>query len=433
MQAMPKVTRDKAKAERHNPLAEDILEYESSKNLRATPRIKKGKGSKKADEEGGPVPEGISRKVMKIIQEQKLEDGDTDGFPEEALGEAGEDAEDLVMDVDVDEDGFVVMPGQMSAEEERALSMFMPSASTAKEGTSLADMILQKIQEHESRADREEQVAAQTAAIGALSPKVLQVYRDIGKWLQHYKTGKMPKAFKVIPNLANWEEVLALTKPIDWSPAAMYEAVAIFSSNLDARMAQRFFNLVLLPAVRQNIAQYKKLNFHYYRSLRKALFKPAGFFKGILLPLVQNDCTLREALILGSVVGKASIPTMHVASTIILLSELTPWYGTTSIVLTALLNKKSALPARAIDSMVMHFASFKQSEEMLPLVWHRCLLVFVQRYKFELNDGHKQQLKEVLRVHTHDAIATEVRRELFAPKPGVAGPASTGAAAMDLS
>lgn len=45
-------------------------------------------------------------------------------------------------------------------------------------------------------------------------------------------------------------------------------------------MAQRFYNLVLLPRVRDDIAEYKRLNFHLYMALKKALFKPAAWFKG---------------------------------------------------------------------------------------------------------------------------------------------------------
>ena len=45
-------------------------------------------------------------------------------------------------------------------------------------------------------------------------------------------------------------------------------------------MAQRFFNLVLLPRVRDDIAEYKRLNFHLYMALKKALFKPGAWFKG---------------------------------------------------------------------------------------------------------------------------------------------------------
>lgn len=67
----------------------------------------------------------------------------------------------------------------------------------------------------------------------------------------------------------------------------MYAATRIFTSNLTEKMAQRFFNLVLLPRVRDDIAEYKKLNFHLYQALRKALFKPGAFFKGFLLPLCE--------------------------------------------------------------------------------------------------------------------------------------------------
>ena len=33
----------------------------------------------------------------------------------------------------------------------------------------------------------------------------------------------MPKAFKVIPNLQNWEEILYLTEPESWTPHAVYQ------------------------------------------------------------------------------------------------------------------------------------------------------------------------------------------------------------------
>ena len=50
---------------------------------------------------------------------------------------------------------------------------------------------------------------------------------------------------------------------------------------------RRFFNLALLPRVRDDIAEFKRLNFHLFMALKKALFKPAAFFKGILLPLCE--------------------------------------------------------------------------------------------------------------------------------------------------
>lgn len=67
----------------------------------------------------------------------------------------------------------------------------------------------------------------------------------------------------------------------------MYQGVRIFASNLKENMAQRFYNLVLLPRVRDDIDEYKKLNFHLYQALKKALFKPGAFMKGILIPLCE--------------------------------------------------------------------------------------------------------------------------------------------------
>lgn len=117
--------------------------------------------------------------------------------------------------------------------------------------------------------------------------RVKTMYDGVKEVLQKYRSGKLPKAFKIIPNLKNWEQILYITDPPSWSAAAMYQATRIFASNLKEKMAQRFYNLVLLPRIRDDLAEYKRLNFHLYQALRKALFKPAGFMKGIILPLLE--------------------------------------------------------------------------------------------------------------------------------------------------
>jgi essential nuclear protein 1 len=432
---MPKAQKEKAtKALRHNPLAADVDE-EQNVGLRKTPRVKRRTQAKDGDVEDDVLPASISAKVMQVAQAQKTEDDrtragvDFDDLPDDVEIEEGEEIED----VEIDEEGFALLQGA-SEEEERAMALFMPGSAAQQSGPSLADMILQKIHEHENRKLGQEDVsAAPTGQAAGMSSKVIEVYGEIGKWLKTYKSGKLPKAFKVIPSLTNWEEVLALTGPLTWSPAATYEAVNIFASNLNPRMAQRFYNLVLLPAVRQNIATYKKLNFHYYRSLRKALFKPAAFFKGIVLPLAAENCTLREAMILGSVLSKASIPPMHGGAALVRMCSMTPWYGTTSILIAALVNKKYALPLKVVEMLVMHFCAFGSDERMLPVVWHRAQLVFVQRYKFDLNDDQRRRLKELLKVHYHDAITPEIKRELSTLKPGQGQAPSDGASAMDTS
>lgn len=415
-----------AKGNRHNPLAEEILEEESNRNIRKTPRQKQPRGRDKTAEDEDTLPAGVSKKVMDMAQKQKAEEEDeAEGLVDIDEGMANDGASSVgdaasvceLSDVEVDEEGFVIGQGATD-EEERALAMFLPKKGDQPQGRTLADIILEKIAEKEAAKERGE--TADKPQDAGLSPKVLQVYTEIGKWMKHYRSGKMPKAFKVVPKLTNWEEVLSLTQPLNWSPNAMYEAVKMFASNLNPRMAQRFFNLVLLPAVREDLQEHKRLNFHYYRALHKSLFKPAAFFKGIVLPLVAENCTLKEAVIISSVIAKASVPLVHAAAVLVRLCQMTPWYGTTSIVITALVNKKYALPLRTIDALVRHFCAFESDDRQLPVVWHTSLLVFVQRYKYEINAEQRRQLLNLLKVHFHEGIGGEVRRELCAPKPGEA-------------
>jgi len=40
-----------------------------------------------------------------------------------------------------------------------------------------------------------------------MDEKVVAVYKGVGLIMKRFTTGKVPKAFKIIPNLQNWEEV----------------------------------------------------------------------------------------------------------------------------------------------------------------------------------------------------------------------------------
>ena len=82
----------------------------------------------------------------------------------------------------------------------------------------------------------------------------------------------------------------------------MFQATRLFASNFNPKLAQRFYNLVLLPRVRDDLSEYKRLNFHLFMALKKAIFKPAAFFKGILLPICEVRghvcCNIRLNLLL---------------------------------------------------------------------------------------------------------------------------------------
>ena len=48
-------------------------------------------------------------------------------------------------------------------------------------------------------------------------------------------------------------------------------ATRLCASNMKPKQAQRFYSLVLLPAVQDDIAAHKRLNFHFDLALTKAL------------------------------------------------------------------------------------------------------------------------------------------------------------------
>lgn len=69
------------------------------------------------------------------------------------------------------------------------------------------------------------------------------------------------------------------TKPRNRSPVSVFMATRLFSSNLNEKMAQRFYYLILLGRVRRDIDENGRLNYHLYNALKKAVYKPAAFYK----------------------------------------------------------------------------------------------------------------------------------------------------------
>lgn len=117
----------------------------------------------------------------------------------------------------------------------------------------------------------------------------------MGHLLSRYKSGPLPKAFKILPTLPSWFELLALTLPENWTPHATFAATRIFSMQLDAKQCHRFYREILLERAREEIANTSKLSVHLYDALRRATRKPAPFFKGILFPLCEVSISSRDA------------------------------------------------------------------------------------------------------------------------------------------
>lgn len=85
-----------------------------------------------------------------------------------------------------------------------------------------------------------------------------------------------------------WPTLVMLTNPEDWTPHATLAATRLFASNLDPKQSQKFYKEILLEKVREEIGgEGNKLSVQSYAALKKAIYKPAAFFKGILFPLCE--------------------------------------------------------------------------------------------------------------------------------------------------
>ncbi|CAO2821957.1 unnamed protein product [Amaranthus hypochondriacus] len=293
---------------------------------------------------------------------------------------------------------------QINEEDEKLLEAFL-SKDVGPQPT-LGDVIAARIKEQDINMSSEARPTLK------LDSNVIEHYKAMGKLLSTYTSGKLPKGFKHIPAMSCWEEVLYLTEPEKWSPAAVYQATRIFASNMSSKRAERFYKLVLLPRVREDIRKHKRLHFELFQTLKKALYKPAAFNKGILFPLFKSgNCNLREAVIVGSVVQKMSIPRDHSSVALLRLAEM-DYCGTTSYIMKLLIDKKHALPHRVIDALVGHFMRFLDDSRVMPVIWHQTLLAFVQRYRHDLRKEDKDNLNQLMQKQRHYLVTPEILREL---------------------
>lgn len=380
---------------------------------------KRSKAAKHHQKQDKMISSGISSKILKeamIQQKEVLEESEEPNATKSAFVFAEEEQSKRRVEEDEDDiddfGGFNETQSQfgnyeeeIDEDDERLLEAFL--SKDAGPQVTLADLIIKKIKENDANI-----ASGETRPLPKLDESFINLYKGVGEFLSKYTAGKMPKAFKHIPSTQMWEQVLYLTEPEKWTPNAMFQATRIFASNLNAKKAERFYKLVLLPRIRDDIRKNKKLHFALYQALKKSLYKPAAFNKGILFPLCKSGtCNLREAVIIGSVIEKVSIPMLHSSVALLKLAEM-EYCGTTSYFIKLLLEKKYGLPYRVVDAIVAHFMRFLEDTRVMPVIWHQSLLAFVQRYKNELRKEDKDDLRILLKKQKHKLVTPEIIREL---------------------
>ncbi|KAI5813093.1 Bystin-domain-containing protein [Pyronema omphalodes] len=420
---MPKATAPDSRTQRrHNPLHEELIETSTGGPLR---KVARNKRKEKQDRPEDYVDSGLSKKILQLAKEQQDEIEEEKEALEKVGGDLGflganggqmryeqeeESDEGEYEEYEEYEDVEEVEEVEVDEGDEEMFARFMPQQTEQR--MTLADKILQKIAEHEARLAANSGAAPQDE-VPHLPQKVVEVYTKVGILLSRYKSGKLPKAFKIIPSLRNWEEILTITRPDKWTANACYEATKLFVSQKSSQ-CQKFLNMILMDRIRDDIQENKKLNIHLYNCLKKCLYKPAAFFKGFLFPLVQSgSCSLKEAQIIGSVLTRISIPALHSSAALLHLCEM-HYTGPTSVFIKVLIDKKYALPYKAVDALVFHFLRFKSDPKDLPLLWHKSFLCFAERYKNDITEDQRDALLDLLQVKGHHLMAAEIRRQLIA-------------------
>ncbi|GBF87629.1 bystin [Raphidocelis subcapitata] len=464
--------RKKQRRQRPNKHKQDLgeqLEDPASYGVRTRPRgdKKRGRGDDDGDGDGdgGPLSQKDSSRILREarLQQEELDaeaaaaDGEgpaplgagalpmsagalTAALQQLAAGgdssEGGDDGEAGYSDTDSQwgAGGVTGDDEGVTAEEEAALAAFMPPAEgqghAAGGQKSLSELIAARIRENQAARGVDVLPGPGDAPVPeGLDERVVEVYRGVGQLLSRYTTGKVRAALRVLCVLRVLRvlRVLCVLRVL----RVLYAATKMFVSNLNARLAQRFLALVLLPAVRRDVADNRRLHFALFQALRKATYKPGAFYKGLLLPLcASRSCTLREAVIFTSVLRRSSLPVLHSAAALLRLAQL-EYCGTTSFFIRVLLDKKYALPYKVVDALVQHFLRFEDDERAMPVVWHQTLLCFVQRYKHEVREADRDALRRLCGAQRHYQVTPEVLRELehSAPREAAAAARRAGAAA----
>ncbi|CAN8290491.1 unnamed protein product [Cochlearia groenlandica] len=364
------------------------------------------------------IEAGITSKIMKVALAQQKEVADEDNLennPSSAAFSAAAvvtavEEQRLKEEEEIDnfdgnfEDVDSYQQEDINEDDEKLFESFF--AKNAPPQRTLADIIIKKIKASDAKLAEEERPDPE------IDPRISKLYKGVAKIMSEYTVGKMPKAFVLITKMERWEDVLYLTEPEKWSPNAMYQATRIFAHHLKDIQIRRFYNYVLLPRVREDIRKHKRLHFSLYQALKKSLYKPSAFNKGILFPLCKSGtCTLREAVIIGSILEKCSFPMLHSCVALLNLAEM-EYCGTTSYFIKVLLEKKYCMPYRVLGALVAHFMRFVDEIRVMPVIWHQSLLAFVQRYKYELLKEDKEHFQTLLHRQKHHLVTPEIQREL---------------------
>ena len=119
--------------------------------------------------------------------DEEFEDEDEEGDTDDLIEVQGE---------------YVTSKSGLTDAEEAIVSQFLKTDGTQMK--SLADIIIEKIREKGAAPSSSSTTKSSVNEV-SIPAKVVEVFSAVGKMLQHYRSGKLPKALKMLPHLKHWE------------------------------------------------------------------------------------------------------------------------------------------------------------------------------------------------------------------------------------
>jgi essential nuclear protein 1 len=146
-------------------------------------------------------------------------------------------------------------------------------------------------------------------------------------------------------------------------PKAIVQAERLFSRNTHPEIKMYYTTTVLLPRIRTDLKENKRLDPNLFNILVKSVAQTSTFCESLILPLCASNSNLRELSVLSSVISRASIPALHSATILLRLAELEQTTSLTYLI-RAILLKNYSLPLHSIDAMVDYFVRSRSSMEV---------------------------------------------------------------------
>ncbi|KAI8366524.1 Bystin [Blakeslea trispora] len=226
--------------------------------------------------------------------------------------------------------------------------------------------------------------------------KVIQTYK---KQVRFFSSQALPKVLQIIPSLANWEAILFLTCPSNWSSDAVLKMTRLFLHHVKANQTKQYFQYILVHAVQSNLRLHQSiyLDSALHQSLMLSITSHPGLFlKGYVFTQAEH-LSLTEANLLCQII--TPLPVLYTSMALLEWASY-PLTLPICLLIDKLIDQQSPLPCRVIHSLVYGYFGHHLITSR-PYVWYQSFLSFISTYQQDLIPDQIKELKHTIQSVAH--------------------------------